>query len=192
MREKKATRPPDRASPGASRWGAELRRRGVVESIGSATAAGLGRGEVPAPGGTDGRLRRSRSQRAVLLWPLAAAPPAGRGDLAVRRRRPARQRDHHPVLDWCCPQREALGAQSAGQAAAPRCTHRGLLPARQASLAHPDRAHVGPFHARHCRTHAPAQRSGGSRPRVRLASLFSRASPHASRSCSRLGKLIMH
>ncbi len=76
--EKKAPRPPDRAGRGASRLGAGLRRRGLVESAGPAPAAQPGRSQPLRLVEQTVAKDRSRPQSA---WPAMAcccAAPARR------------------------------------------------------------------------------------------------------------------
>jgi len=84
--------------------------------------------------------------------------------------------------------RVAARAQSPRQARGPGRADRRLPPARQAPLAQPDRAQVGPRQAPRRRTRRPAHRAGNRRAGVRRPRLRLRT---ASRPPTP-GRLIMH
>ena len=186
MREKKAPRPPDRAGRSASRLGAGLRRRGLVESPGAAAPARLGR-RASSPCAWSNR----RSPKTIPIpkrWPATAcccaAPDRTEAVWLRFVARPARQRDHHPVPGLVLPQAGGAGRAGVGADLGQRLLARQQGRARldpdaqpRGQAAGPGRAHPGPAT---CRSRVPGS--------TRLSPSGSTASaPSSSRpACSAL------
>src|ERR671938_813502 len=88
---KKLARPPDRLGGSPPRLGGGLCRRGLVEPLGAAGDARLGRDAAAASQSTG--EGRSTAQGSGLLWALAER--SGSGAAALCRRTPGQPRDHH-------------------------------------------------------------------------------------------------
>src|SRR5918994_1589663 len=103
---KKRARPPDRLSGSPPRLGGGLCRRGLVEPLGAAGPARLGR-DAAAARQSAGK-GRSAAQGSGLLWAVADRP--GSGAAALCRRPPGQPRDHGLSRLGCRPARRGWQA----------------------------------------------------------------------------------
>jgi hypothetical protein len=120
MRGKKRARSPDPPGGHPPDLGPGVRGRGLVEPLGAAGPAQLGRtGPAAAAGRTGGRERRSGSESAGVLRPAGPRGSArrrpGRWDLAALCGRPAGERAHDRVSGVVLP---PVGGGREGSAAA--------------------------------------------------------------------------